>query len=295
MIRRSVEVVVSLLAVYLAAALCSFITIYQPVLRVVYDALASFLLFVRHAGRYWNTTGANVLTDYRHSLLALAAALGLAFLVGIPAGVIAGVRPRSRLSAVIRVVSSLGTMTPSFLLAMLVMIFFVLYVLPLTGIRFILLTSSSQTSALDPRRLLPIALTLAARPLAHITLVTANIVQEVFRQDYIRTAYSKGLSRRHVLLRHAWPNALSTILSALPATLLFSISSLPIVEFVFNWPGVGQELLFRVVASPAPNVTNAALVSFLLASLGITYVLVFLVVELARERLEPSRRQAGGR
>jgi peptide/nickel transport system permease protein len=293
LIRRSAELVVSLLAVFLAAALCSFITIYQPVLRVVYDALASLLLFVRHAGRYWNTTGANVLNDYRHSMLALAAALGLAFLIGIPAGVIAGMRPRSRLSAVIRVISSLGTMTPSFLLAMLVMIFFVLYVLPLTGIRFILLTS--QTSALDPRRLLPIALTLAARPLAHITLVTANIVQEVFRQDYIRTAYSKGLSRRHVLLRHAWPNALSTILSALPATLLFSISSLPIVEFVFNWPGVGQELLFRVVASPAPNITNAALVSFLLASLGITYVLVFLAVELARERLEPARREAGGR
>ena len=283
---------VSLLAVFLAAALCSFITIYQPVLRVVYDALASFLLFVTHAGRYWNTTGASVLADYRHSLLALAAAHGLAILVGIPAGLIAGVRPRSRLSAVIRIISSLGTMTPSFLLAMLVMIFFVLYVLPLTGIRFILLTS--QTSALDPRRLLPIALTLAARPLAHITLVTANVVQEVLRQDYIRTAYSKGLSRRQVLLRHAWPNALSPILSALPVTLLFSISSLPIIEFVFNWPGVGQELLFRVVASPAPNVANAALVSFLLTSLGITYVLVFLVVELARVRLERSQHQAGG-
>jgi peptide/nickel transport system permease protein len=286
-------VVVSLLTVFLAAALCSFITIYQPVLRVLYDALASFFVFVTHVGRFWNTTGASVLDDYRHSLLALAAALGLAILVGIPAGVIAGVRPRSRLSTVIRVVSSLGTMTPSFLLAMLVMIFFVLYVLPLTGIRFILLTS--QTSALDPRRLLPIALTLAARPLAHITLVTASIMQEVLRHDYIRTAYSKGLSRQQVLFRHAWPNTLSTILSTLPATLLFSISSLPIIEFVFNWPGVGQELLFRVVASPAPNAANAALVSFLLASLGITYVLVFLVVEFACEQLEPSRRQAAGR
>jgi peptide/nickel transport system permease protein len=293
LIRRSVDVVVSLLAVFLAAALCSFITIYQPVLRVVYDALASFSSFVMHAGRYWNTTGASVLNDYRHSLLALAAALGLAMLIGIPAGIVVGVWPASRLSTLIRVMSSLGTMTPSFLLALLLMIFFVLYVLPLTGIRFILLTS--RTSDLDPRRLLPIALTLAARPLAYITLVTASAMQEVLRQDYIRTAYSKGLSRQVVLARHAWPNAVSAILATLPAMLLFSISSLPIVEFVFNWPGVGQELLFRVVASPAPNVANAALVSFLLASLGMTYVLIFLLVEAARERLEPYRRPAGSR
>lgn len=290
MIRRSVDVVVSLLAVFLAAALCSFITIYQPVLRIVYDALASFVAFVAHVGRFWNTSGSSVLNDYRHSLLALAAALGLAILLGIPAGVIAGVRPNSRLSTLIRVMSALGTMTPSFLVAMLLMIFFVLYVLPLTGIRFILLTS--RGSELDPRRLLPIALTLAARPLAHITLVTANIVQEVLRNDYIRTAYSKGLSRRQVLLRHAWPNTVSVILSALPVMLLFSLSSLPIIEFVFNWPGVGQELLFRVVASPAPNANNAALVSFLLASLGMTYVLVLLLVEVVRERLEPYRQQA---
>ena len=61
MIRRSVDVVVSLLAVFLGAALCSFITIYQPVLRVVYDALASFVAFVTHAGSFWSTTGSSVL------------------------------------------------------------------------------------------------------------------------------------------------------------------------------------------------------------------------------------------
>ena len=293
MIRRSIELVVALLAVFLVAALCSFVTIYQPVLRIVYDALATYASFVVHVGRFWHTASHSVLNDYLHSLVALAAALGLAMVLGVPAGIIAGVRPASRLSAVIRVMSALGTMTPSFLLAMVLMIFFVLYVLPLTGIRFILLTS--RASDLDPRRLLPIALTLAARPLAYVTMVTATTIEEVLRRDYIRTAYSKGLSRRQVLLRHAWPNTVSTILSTLPPMLLFALSSLPIVEFVFNWPGVGQELIFRVVASPAPNAANAALVGFLLASLGMTYVLVFLLVETARERLEPYRQPASSR
>jgi peptide/nickel transport system permease protein len=293
MIRRFCDVVVSLLAVFLAAALCSFITIYQPVLRIVYDALASYTGFVTHVSRFWSTAGPNVLKDYQHSLLALVGSLGLAMLFGIPAGIVVGVRPNSRVSGIIRLMSYLGTMTPSFFLAMLLMIFFVLYVLPLTGIRFILLTN--QAGDLDPRRLLPIALTLAARPLAYVTIVTATTMQEVLRHDYIRTAYSKGLSGRHVLFQHAWPNALSTILSTLPATLLFSISSLPIIEFVFNWPGVGQELLFRVVSSPAPSVSNAAFVSFLMASLGMTYVLAFLLVEMAREWLDPYQRRAGGR
>jgi hypothetical protein len=78
LIRRVVDVVVPLLAVFLAAAFCGFITIYQPVLRVVYDALASLMVFVTHAGRFWHTTGPSILDDYRHSLLALVAALGLA-------------------------------------------------------------------------------------------------------------------------------------------------------------------------------------------------------------------------
>ena len=285
MIRRSVDVLLRLLAVLLAAGLCSFLTIYQPVLRIVYDALATLGSFVLHPGPVWEAVGANVLADYRHSILALTAGMGIALLLGVPAGLLVGARPNSRLGSAVRLLSYMGTIMPSFLLALFSMIFFVLYLLPLTGIRFILLTS--QTPGFDPRRLLPIALTLAARPLAFYTTVTAAAMREVLARDYIRTAYSKGLSRRQVLWRHAWPNVLPSVLDAIPPTLLFSVSSLPIIEFVFNWPGIGQELLFRVVASPAPNAQNAARVTFLLASLGLTYVLVSLLAESARRRIEP--------
>ena len=80
--------------------------------------------------------------------------------------------------------------------------------------------------------------------------------------------------------------------STIAPALLFAISSLPIIEFVFNWPGVGQELLFRIVASPAPDATNAALVSFLLASLGLTYLTVVLLTDRARRHFEPHHSSA---
>jgi peptide/nickel transport system permease protein len=168
------------------------------------------------------------------------------------------------------------------------MIFFVLYVLPATGIRFILV--GRQTAAFDPRRLVPIALTLGVRPLAFFTSVAAAATSDALAQDYVQTARSKGLSQRQVLLYHVWPNILPAVLDAIPVTLLFSVSSLPIVEFVFNWPGMGLQLLMAVVGRPRPGVQPAALVSFLLASVGITYVVSVLVIKALRLRVDPRAR-----
>jgi peptide/nickel transport system permease protein len=218
-------------------------------------------------------------------MLALGAALALALAIGLPAGLLAGTRRASPLAAIIRLASSLGSMMPAFLLALAIMVFFVLYVLPLTGVRFILLSSQEPTT--DPRRLLPIALTLAVRPLAYFTAVTEAATRDTLAADYIRTARAKGLPELLVLARHVLPHVLVTLVGAVPAALLFSVSTLPIVEFVFSWPGVGQELLYRIVASPEASPRTAALVAFLLASIGGTYVLVALLAETARRLLDP--------
>ncbi len=183
----------------------------------------------------------------------------------------------------------MGTTTPSFLLALFIMIFFVLWVLPMTGIRFILISSAAQD--FDPRRIVPIALTLTARPLAYFATVTAATVHEVVSRDYVRTAHSKGLAGYRVLFSHIWPNVYPAVLSAFPVALLFSISSLPIIEFMFNWPGVGQELLFRIIAPTGGLATNTARISFLLTSLGMTYVLSLIVTNYLRHQADPRTRQ----
>jgi peptide/nickel transport system permease protein len=288
-LRRAGQMLLSLLAVVLAASLCSFATINQPILRVIYDGVASFLDFLIHLGSFWRDVEGLVVSAYWHSLLVLTLGIGVGLLAGIPIGFAAGLRPHLVTSKLLRFLSYLGTMAPSFLVALAIMIFFVLYVLPLTGIRFILL--SSQSEALDPRRLVPIALTLAVRPVAYFTGAVAAASREALSRDYVRTARGKGLSERLIILRHIWPNIWPVALEGIPAVLLFSISSLPIVEFVFNWPGLGQQLLFGIVARPRPGVPAAAYVSFLLASIGVTYVLAVWAVEELTARADPRRRE----
>ena len=284
-VRQAADVALRLVIILLAASLCSYVTINQPLLRLIYDAVADYADFLVNLTSYWRNTHSFVLTAYQHSIFVVTAAIGLAMLIGIPAGLLAGMRPTSRLSLVVRVASSLGTITPSFLLAMFILVFFVLYVLPATGIRFVLV--SSQAPELDPRRLVPIALTLSVRSLAYFVTVTAAAAERVISDDYVRTARGKGLRDSQVLLRHIWPNVLPDILHAIPVALIFSMSSLPIVEFVFNWPGLGRQLLFSMVMPPRPGISKAALVSFLFASVGFTYVVVVFLTDLTRRLLYP--------
>ena len=290
-VRQMLSVCLRVLAVFLAAGLCSFLTLYRPVLRVTYEGLSGYLAFVTQLHTAWQLAAPLVLPDYANSLLALSAAMVVALAVGVPAGLLAGTRPSSPVGTLVRFGSYLGSMTPAFLLALGVMVFFVLYALPATGIRFILL--SSQSSTFDPRRLLPVALTLAARPLAHITLVTAAAAREAAAADYMRTARAKGLSGVALLVRHLVPNVGSSVAAALPAVVLFSISSLSIVEFVFNWPGAGQELLYRIVVPSESNATSSALVGFLLTGLGLTYVAALLLSGMLCRLFDPRLREDG--
>jgi ABC-type dipeptide/oligopeptide/nickel transport system permease component len=283
-LRRIADGVVRLIMVFLAAGLCSFLTIYRPVLRTIYDGLEGYFGFVGGIGRAWSVAAPFVLADYGNSLLALGTALVWACAIGLPAGFLVGTRPTSLPGMLVRLGSSFGAMMPAFLLAMAIMVFFVLVVLPATGIRFILL--SSLESTLDPRRLLPVALTLTARPLAHITAVTAAAVQETLAADYIRTARAKGLAQWAILTRHVLPNIAVPLIGAVPTMLLFGLGSLPIIEFIFSWPGIGQELLYRVVASPEADAGGASLVGFLFAAMGLTYALVALVCESTARALE---------
>ena len=284
-IRQIASIALKILVIFLAVSTCSYATVNQPVLRLIYEALTDYWDFIVHISRLWGDSARYVLTAYRNSMFALGSGLALAYLFGVPAGLLVGLRSDSRRSTLIRMTSSLGTIVPSFLWALLIMIFFVQWILPLTGIRFIRL--SSAVSEFDPRRLFPIALTLMVRPLAYIVTVTASATSNTIASDYIRTARGKGLSRNFVLIRHIWPNVLPDILNAIPSSFLFSMSSLLIVEFVFNFPGVGYQLLRSIVTAPDPTVSKAALVSFLLTSVGVTYVLVVFIIEFLQQLLYP--------
>ena len=264
---------------------CSFLTIYRPVLRLLWEAVAGALALVGAPATTLAPIVSPLLHAYGHSLLVIAGALGLAMLIGVPAGVLAGLRPDHILGSTVRLLGSAGTLVPTFVLAMAVLVFFVMVVLPATGIRFVLLATSE--SAVDPRRMLPLVLTLAARPLAHIIAASADAVADVWHAPFMHVARSRGLAPAALVWRHALPHIALRVVPALPPALLFAIGSLPVVEFLFSWPGVGLELLHRIVDARAADLTGTALVAALATSLAVTYAAAVGLAGALQHRIDP--------
>ncbi|MEZ4559556.1 MAG: ABC transporter permease [Caldilineaceae bacterium] len=130
------------------------------------------------------------------------------------------------------------------------------------------------------------ALVLAARPLAQITRMTFISVSEVLAQDYIRTARGKGLQDSVTLVRHVLRNAAPPILTTAGVSLRFALSSLPVVELFFGWPGAGYMLIKGIAAGDAP-LTVTLLVCF-----GIVFLMLNLALDLGYRLLDPRLRAA---
>ncbi|MCP4541386.1 MAG: ABC transporter permease subunit [Chloroflexi bacterium] len=132
----------------------------------------------------------------------------------------------------------------------------------------------------DKHLILPM-LVLAARPIAQITRIAFVSVRQVLQQDYVRTARGKGLYPLQVMAIHVIRNAAIPILTTIGVSLRFSLSSLPVVEFYFGWPGVGLMLL-KGIAQQDDNLTVA-----LSLCLGILFILVNLILELSYRFIDP--------
>ena len=238
---------------------------------------------------FWHKTdmpaGSLVLNTLGISVGLLFISLGVALLLGITLGVTAAVSKSKTLSTFIVLLSTLGVSTPSFLLGMLLWVIniqvhrtFNITVLPTGGFGW------------DLHLIMPV-LTLAMRPLAQVAQVSYVSLTDIFRNDFIRTAYSKGLPSRLVILRHALTNALIPILTTLGTSLRFSLASLPVVELFFAWPGVGLTLL-QAVDKGMPTFVIDLILSlglfFLLINLGIEILFPFIDARLRNNSEETS-------
>ena len=198
------------------------------------------------------------------------AALLVALVLAIPAGVVSAVRRNTATDYVATVVALLGQSMPTFWLGiMLILIFSVqLNVLP-----------SSGRGGLE-HLLLP-AVTLGLFTTARITRLTRSGMLEVLNQDYIRTARAKGVSGPPVVWKHAFKNAAIPIVTIVGIELGTLLGGSVITETIFAWPGVGRLSVQAIYNRDYPVVQAAV---FLLAS---TFVLVNLVVDLLYTYLDP--------
>jgi peptide/nickel transport system permease protein len=216
------------------------------------------------------------------SLGLLAVSLLFATLVGAIFGLVAARYRYAGLSSLIILGSIVGISVPSFFLAPMLQMLLARWarqfgepLLPAGGFGW------------DTRIILP-ALVLAARPVAQIARVAFVSLGEVMDRDFIRVAHSKGLRPVVVLLEHITPNVAIPVLTTVGLSLRFSLSSLPVVEYFFGWPGVGFTLL-KAIARRDDNLAVA-----LILCLGLIFIGVNLLLEIVYRRIDPRLRENTG-
>jgi peptide/nickel transport system permease protein len=200
-----------------------------------------------------------------------AAALLLSTVLAVPLGVISATRRGRAADHVSRVASLFLQSMPSFWLGIMLILLFAVVLgglLPAYG---------SGTL----RHLILPAVALAAAPLAqNVRLIRAGML-EVLAQDYVRTAYAKGVSEAMVVYRHALRNAAIPVITVSGLSLGFMLSGTIIIETVFAWPGLGRLIVQAVPARDFPVIQAAV---FLFA---VVFVAINLLVDLLYTVADP--------
>jgi peptide/nickel transport system permease protein len=132
--------------------------------------------------------------------------------------------------------------------------------------------------------LLPV-LVLSARPLAYLTRSSFLSLGRIMEEDFIRTAFAKGLRRHTVVNVHAMRNIAVPILTAIGVSLRFSLGTLPVVEFFFGWPGMGFQLINAI------NGRQTAVVVALAFVIGATLLSVNLMLDILYRLVDPRMRE----
>lgn len=275
--------------------------------------LVQFLKYVGELsqGEFGNSlrTGRPVLTEVSERIGATfeltTIAIVFVMLLGVPLGVLSAVRQNSALDNFARAISVAGVAIPSFMLAMVLQMVFYgeLGWLPLQGRLDPLVSLDSPIYPITRLHLidglltgnwdgffsalahiaLPI-LTLVVLLLATVTRITRNMMVEVLKEEYIRTAFAYGVPKSSIYYRHALKATLIPMLTIVGLTYGQLLGGAVVVEYIFDWPGLGGFLVFSIIENDYP------------ASLGTTlflagiYLMINLIVDLLYFAVDPRLR-----
>lgn len=217
---------------------------------------------------------------YRNSMGLLLVALAVAIVLGMMAGAFAALTRRKVLVLPLLLVTILGISTPSFFAGLLLRQGELLYVRqfghPLVNI---------AGFGWDYQHMLMPVIVLAARPLAYVTRAAFIAFDRIMGEDFIRTAFAKGLTETRTVNVHALRNIAIPVLTAMGVSIRFALSSLPVVEFLFVWPGLGLRMLEAIDAR------QTALLASLAAAIGLTFLLVNLLLDISYRFIDPRLRE----
>ncbi len=225
-----------------------------------------------------------VLERVPNTLQLAVTALLLQLAIGVPLGVTAALKRGSWLDGVVRVFGVVGHAIPAFWIGLIFILVFAvqLRVLPSQGM---LAVGKDQWDIMDRlRHLIMPAFVLALAGIANYSRYLRTETLDVISQDYVRTAYAKGLRDRTVIYVHALRNALIPVVTALGGLLATLVSGALIVEQVFTWPGVGQFTYAALRQKDYPVVMAG--VMFAAVLLVISYLIRDLVYAIVDPRIK---------
>ncbi len=203
-------------------------------------------------------------------------ALFFSVIFGVPLGVISAVRQDTGLDYTLRVISLSGLSLPSFWLGLLILMFFVAF------FGFIPIYTDPPDTLLDELTLyiLPAA-AVGFRSSALIMRLTRSSMLEVMRQDYIRTARSKGASENTINYHHALKNAVLPVTTIIGIEAAFLIGGLIVTETVFNIPGLAHFLVEAILTRDYPMVQTIVML------VALVTVVVNFIVDMLYSVLDP--------
>jgi ABC-type dipeptide/oligopeptide/nickel transport system permease component len=214
---------------------------------------------------------------FPHTLSLALGALAIGALIGVPLGVATAVRRNTWVGFGGRVFALLGFSFPSFYLGVLLLLVFSVWL----GWFPVIHTMRGNSVGEYFNKLALPALSLGLVQAAYVTRLTRSTMLEVLNQDYIRTAFAKGLTGRTVYYKHALRNVLITVITAMGLYTGAILGGAILTETVFNRPGLGK-LLMGAIAQRDYNLIQSGLIVF-----ALVIMVVNLLVDLSYSLLDP--------
>ena len=209
----------------------------------------------------------------------------IAIIIGLFLGIISAINHNSWLDYLIQLMSTLGMSIPSFFSAIIFAWIFGYVLRDFTGLN---MTGSlyemddyGESMTLQLKNLILPSIVLGIRPIAVISQMMRNSLLKVLSQNYITTAYSKGLSKFNVIKNHAIKNSLNPVITALSGWFAGMLAGSVFVEYIFGWNGLGKEIVNSLNTLDVPVLIGAVI------TIAMIFIIINIFVDLIYSWLDP--------
>lgn len=224
-----------------------------------------------------------------NTLLLTTIVIALTWLVGIPLGVLAALRWKSKTDRILTVLTSIGMAIPSFFFAVLLLIFAVktgwFPIGGLTSSNFLEMTLPQQILDVTHHLILPVTVLFTLSLAGLQRQMRANLL-DVLDSDYVKFARAKGLSEFDVVYKHALRNAINPMITLLGFEFAGLLSGAALTEYVFQYPGLGRLILEAVLKSDINLVMASLMMGAIMLILGNLIADILLIITDPRIRVK---------